>query len=250
MRILASHPEVAAHTEYPLEFRLFGHFAFPHDLVAARNVQSGRYRFPGDQDLLYGPISRSEKLALPQVKAIYAAIASDKKPKFFVEKFHQPLHVDQVKAITPNARFILLTRDPRDVFLSARSFNKKRGRPGFQERVGDTDEDVVLRYVDVFGRLVSSLGTANPVRVRYEDLAASPHETVTNLFRSLGLASTWQTVSTCIDRAAAMENGTHTTSESLSSSVYRWRREMAQELQGLFTRHLGFAFDRFGYPRA
>jgi hypothetical protein len=250
MRILASHPEIVAHTKYPLEFRLFGHSVFPEDDVSGVNISSHGYRFPDDQNLLYGPLSRGERIGLDQVKTIYAAIAGRKAPRFFAEKYRQLKRIDRVRAVSPNARFIVLTRDPRDVLLSARSFDRKRGHKGFQEKDGDTDDQVVLRYAELFKIVLLALDALKPLKLRYEDLVSAPQEPLAGMFAGLGLKSDRATVQSCVDNAMAMENGAHMTSPSPSASIERWRREMTPDLLELFNRHLGGALDVFGYPRA
>src|SRR5688572_17334867 len=143
MRLLSSHPAVIARQDYPLEFRPFAFALFPDDQVLRSSTAPA--------------ISHPEAFLVSDAFSMYRAMAErmGKSPRYFVEKFTADLDVRRVVEATPEARFLWLIRDPRDVLLSARAFDRKRGFRGFRERDGDTDETVVVKYAVRFSKLMA-----------------------------------------------------------------------------------------------
>ncbi len=250
MRILASHPKIIANEAYPLEFKAFVFSLYPEQAFRSQ-TESERYSFTGDEDCLREPLRRNGRLTRSDVENVYARLAanSGKTPSFFAEKFPSWLPIDPSQADVVDLRTIVLHRDPRDVLLSARAFDQKRGFRGFRERDGDSDEDVVVKYRDLYRAFLMDLERARePITIRYEDVLLAPVETVGRVFRELGVESDDATVTAALSRADALEDGRHRTTAGSSQSHGRWRTECPSALRELFARHFTDLFPRLGYP--
>jgi hypothetical protein len=80
----------------------------------------------------------------------------------FLEKTPRHIwHVDYIKRVVPDAKFILMTRDGRDVVAS------------LYERTGDIHK-AILRYKDDSLLTIRQLDNHSAILVRYEDLIANP----------------------------------------------------------------------------
>jgi hypothetical protein len=249
MRLFASHPQIIAHEDYPLEFRPALFSLYPNHPII-KNTASGHLRFDDDEVLLYGPLRKTGAITYDHVRKIYDSIATTygKKPAYFVEKSPIALDLNDIRSHFPSARFIVLLRDPRDVILSVRAFDRRRGFHGFTEQSGDTDEQVVLKYKEGY-ELLSKLATTNGIDVvRYEDIALSAERAMSAVFSSLCIESDPTVINACMIRAASMEDGRHRTTESLRASVERWRMEMPGHMKALFERHFASILSRLHYP--
>ena len=93
----------------------------------------------------------------------------------FLEKTPRHIwHVDYVKRVVPDAKFILMTRDGRDVVAS------------LYERTGDI-HGAILRYKDDSLLTIRQLDNHSAVLVRYEDLIANPRIELINIMNFLEL---------------------------------------------------------------
>lgn len=250
MRLLASHPEIVAYEEYPLEFRPALFSLYP-DYPVMAGMLAHEWHFECSQKLLYEPWQARGALPLENVAPIYAAIAraAHKQPRYFVEKCPVGLDFGLIEQRLPEFRCLLLVRDPRDIVLSTRAFNRKRGTFAFREAEGISIEDLIFALKRGYGHIMfkeSSIRNAH--LVRYEDVASDDGISLRRLFEWLGVAADDSTIRDCRSRAAAMENGEHQTSASLAASVERWRREMPAEWRELFARHFAAILRYFGYP--
>lgn len=149
-----------------------------------------------------------------------------------------------------DCRIIFVIRDPRDVFLSSKQFNQKRGN---FEYGWNKDADVrelihwqierVREDLKRFDELRSSGVDAR--LLRYEDMITQPDQFKTEI-------ETWLGVS--LDREAlhteAIEHGSrHLTSSSVGASTERWRAELPRNLARLYVKFAGDLLDRFAYGR-
>jgi hypothetical protein len=236
MRLLSGHPQIVARQDYPLEFRPFA-FAL----------------FPDDPELLASAapdIPQAEAFSVSDAFALYRAMAEKmgKSPRFFVEKLTGRLDPQRIVTATPDARFLWLVRDPRDVLLSARAFDRKRRFRGFREQNGDSDETVVLKYADGFRRLIDSAERTDARLVRYEQLIGSNgHAALADVFSWLELDTGETIVENAFRAAMNAEDGRHRTSSSPQQSIGRWRSEMSGHLIDLYARHFALIMPKLGY---
>jgi len=148
-----------------------------------------------------------------------------------------------IAGVTP-CRVIHLTRDPRDVFLSARAFNRRRGRTDFG--APDNHDDVgharalahaLLAYVE--NR--SDGPDPHAIAVRYEDFVHDPAAESERLGRALGLDFAGA-------GAGAETPADHRTTDSPEASVGRWKREsLTTAARLVLERHLATPMAAAGY---
>lgn len=237
MSLLTQHPRIISDTGYPFEFRLFAAAADPENKTLTDAVFA--YPLDGDRGKLLAP-AYGQGLTPAATQHILGnlAAAQGKTPLFAAEKVG-PRLLPIVQAAYPMARYVLLLRDPRDVVVSARAFDAKRGFRGFQERDGDSDEEVVLKYKPLIDTLAAFREKERPLTIRYDELMCSREETLLRLFGGLGL-----------EPCAGIEPPVfahHRTAVSESVSTKRWPTEMSASLQQLFRRHMEESLVTLGF---
>ena len=164
-------------------------------------------------------------------------------PLFYAEKV-MLADLEAAEAIE-GLRRIHLLRDPRDVLLSTRRFNEKRGTVRFGWRPGDSDLDFARRQAP---KIRARLEQLAPLRdedgpqdllLRYEDFMADPEATAARLSRFVGTPLSL--------RDQLPKVAKHATSETARSSVDRWRAELDPEVGRFYARELGDALEAVGY---
>jgi hypothetical protein len=202
--------------------------------------------FPDDE-----PIKNSKynQIELSDVIRYYEGLASAhaKNPIYFAEKFLASGDVGRALSNEPKAKFVCLVRDPRDVFLSARSFDERRGYRGFQERDGESPEAVILKYKQSYEKLIRNLDLSGAYLIRYEDLVADPIGELSALWEGLNLECSRELVEITLKCAMASElgNGRHRTSEL--GTVFRWQREMPEALRSVYRQEFECILKQFRY---
>jgi hypothetical protein len=237
MSLLTQHPRIVSDTAYPFEFRPFAASAMPENKSLTDAVFA--YPLDGDRGKLLAP-AYEQGLTPAATRRILGnlAAAQGKTPLFAAEKVGARL-LPVVQTAYPTARYVLLLRDPRDVIVSARAFDVKRGFRGFQERDGDSDEDVVLKYKPLIDALADFLKRDRPIPIRYDELMCWRDETLQRVFGGLGL-----------EPCAGIEPpplGHHRTAASDSASTKRWPTEMSSAMQQLFRRHMEESLVTLGF---
>lgn len=101
---------------------------------------------------------------------------------------HYLAKVLALQEIVPQARFVLLLRNPAAQITSALATRNTRT---YIRAVADATEYFLVHERDQVRNLTT---------VRYEDLTECPHETFAALCRSLGMASDTDVVANCIDQ--------------------------------------------------
>jgi hypothetical protein len=95
--------------------------------------------------------------------------------RIFLEKTPRHIwHVDYIKRVVPSAKFILMTRNGRDVVAS------------LYERTGDI-HGAILRYKDDSMLTIRQLDNDAALLVRYEDLIADSYLELNNIMDFIGL---------------------------------------------------------------
>lgn len=184
-----------------------------------------------------------------EIAAAYGKEAS----RYFVEKF-EPLHIPNlVWELYPHSKEIILIRDFRDVFCSARAFNRKRGFKAFGEEAAGGEEDWIVglgrRTQTLYDRACDP--AVDALLVRYEDLILEPVATVRRLLDYLGLESDDQRIDRMLTaaRTDTAELKGHRTTEGPKASVQRWRTDLDEKLLRLCDRHYAKLLSDLEYPR-
>lgn len=171
-------------------------------------------------------------------------------PRYIAQKMSISATGYFIENVYPGLRQIFLVRDFRDVWLSARSFNRRRGDLSF-ERNQFPDDISWMRGLAFSSHQVRMNHLAAGPRaqcVRYEDLMADPGATLQRLFERLGVAASADLVGSIVAGVAENNENTiaHRTSEPGGASG-RWRAEMTAEEKQVAGEVFGEDLAYFGY---
>ena len=257
-QLLDSHPDASCAGE-----GLFmKHLADPmHDLMAQRSKaladknaglfkHTGGYRLPTREDgefLIGTAIMLS---LLRQAAGSEARALGEKTPEnvFFFERLH---------ALFPDARFIAIARDPRDVLTSAWHF--------FHKAVPDEDEAAAkfafirsaLPSINEGARAMLGFAQAHPAQTRivtYEGMRANPAPILAELFRLIGVSDDAKIVADCVAQNdfAAQTKGRMAGQEQRDSFFRKgivgdWGSFLSPEMNALMLKELGWMYPIFGW---
>jgi len=231
MRLLATSTQVISDPVPPHERRLLAFAGGP-------GCSPSDFSPPADAD--EDDLSlRSYMQAWCHLSAIFAP-APGSHPRYYCEKGVDNLNMIAAAGIPIS--IIDVVRDPRDIFVSARAFARRAGRPvfGIDPALPDAVNltlflaDIAVR-ADTIGRTVDG---AVPLLIRYEAMVHDMPGVVRQLNAAFGLTLAPELVA---------EPGAHMTSRNVSDSVGRWKRELEPELAELMTHMLDQQLRRFKY---
>jgi len=208
------------------ELDLVGPIPFPIDnYIDRKEFQSSFF------DAIWGALSDQMRSAENNPNATFYA---EKSPNFLREKM---LQFTDVKSIQ-------LIRDPRDILLSTKSFNAKRGTLRFGWLEEDDDKSYAFRLIKRYRRVLKDVleDKKNELSlvVRYEDLIEKQAESIERM-------SDW--VGTRFTAPPSSPNylNRHTTSVNISKSVARWKTELDEDVVAMFKKEIPDLLDAFGY---
>jgi Sulfotransferase family len=281
MRLLGEHPELVMDMRYPFEVRpqrFWMHWlqvnaepanhtesSNPDDFHKQRwSVGANPYftaRLAKEDPALAQQLAGEHVVALAEfahraTETYYlSCMARFSRPdaRFSVEK-HSPDVVPQLLwDLYPEAREIILVRDPRDMLASILAFNKKRGFSGFGRDRVETDVEYVRQVAAGPVSLMRSWQARREHAhlVRYEDLVTMPQDQLREIFDYIGIDSSADMAERVLRQASAPDAALsfHMTSRDQSASIGRWKRDLPDEIQELAREAFGPALDEFGYSR-
>jgi hypothetical protein len=258
MRLLAHHPEVVVHPQYPHELGMAKYWAHllrvassPADHLTSSHPETftadaghtghnpyfGNFLngspelnrwLGGRQPALLGACAQQ---SLDEFYGEVATLAGITAPRFFAEK-SLPDHVPDVLGdLYPAGRELILVRDIRDVICSAIAFDAKRGTRSFGRESLVDDLGFVSQLHKDLERLTCSWRRRKDTAllVRYETLIAAPERTVREILDHLGLDCTHDMVEAVLAQASATtpELDGHRTTTDPAASIGRWRTDLA-----------------------
>jgi hypothetical protein len=262
-RIVDAHPDVAITKETHWIVRLLeGEHAASADApvtpeLLARLLSHRRFaRLELDPRSLERRVARDEPVSYTElVTAVYdlygerrgKRLVGDKTPRYV-------RHMPTLHGLWPQARFVQLIRDGRDVCLSVRNWDKDNR---FVTRISTFEEDpvsTIALWWEQLVRLGREAGAELPaelyLEVRYERLVADPAEECRKLCDFLGLPYD--------ERMLRFHEGRTRDDPGLDAkSAWRpitpglrsWRTEMAEGDVERFEAVAGDLLDELGYPR-
>ena len=170
--------------------------------------------------------------------------------RFIAEKFSiSPLR-RVVENLYPGRREIFLVRDFRDVYLSARQMNAKRGTTGFGQSKFDTDLERLrgLSWSVRQMRLAYIATEPRPLLIRYEDFVTDRGHCIDNILSYLGLREDLEfNEHLTLALSKDVNNSAHMTSKSVTDSIGRWKTEMTDEEKQISQEAFGEELAYFGY---
>jgi hypothetical protein len=165
--------------------------------------------------------------------------------EFFAEK--SPAWLPQMVLESFPSRTIYLIRDPRDVFVSANAFMRKKDYYSFMRRPEDTDLDharsVCASFVGYVTNYAADSERDDTLLLRYEDVVSNRKEALARLEAATGLV---------LDGSAGAEHfASHGTAGQLAQTAGRWSREgLPDGVGALFEECAGAELSRLGHPAA
>jgi hypothetical protein len=274
MQMLAGHPDIAVHPPFDEEPRVATYWvevlralARPQSWMRQiapvgplndewwlghRDPAPRRLRSQSLQAWLAGDaVEDLAAFAQARIEAAYAHIAADQaKPaaRYFAEKVRNDMVPDLLWELYPEAREVVLVRDPRDVLTSVLAATRKRGARPLPE---DPERWVREEFA---GRILAVLDSwrrrgDHTHLVRYEDLMTRPRETLAAVVAYCGLDAGGEAVAAMTEAAGRLVPGMeeHRTTPEPASSIGRWRRDLAPELVEACERTVEPALEAWGY---
>jgi len=278
MRLLAEHPSILVHREYPYELmagRYWMHqlrvLSAPFDRDASPHpdtLGSDLWRIGANPS--YGPMlggcrtlsswlgrAHVERLATfcqESIDTFYGLLAQEQSQPaatFFAEKYLPDQLPALVWELYPRAKEVFLVRDIRDAVCSMLAFNAKRGYQSFGRGQVPSDAAFVRRLACDMAILAQASRSreGRSHLVRYEDLVADPGRVIAGILEYAGLGHDVDTVHGMVERSSteSPELAAHRTSENPAASIGRWRRDLPRELVAECAEAFTPILDEFGY---
>lgn len=163
---------------------------------------------------------------------------------YYAEKA-TPQAIDNFNKVT-YCKNIFLIRDPRDIFISIREFNKKREHLGFGWKENQSETDFVRELCVGFKKYLQHFSEIEEddrrFKVKYEDLIKNPIQETERLSDWLGCELNYNYV---LDNKLNISQ--HITTKNGNSSSYRWEKELSEELKSVFIENIGDELKLVGY---
>ena len=250
-RMLASHPEAWPLLETYMFSRQVGLGALLRSMPAAE-PQSDPLDLPPPG---LGRIFAREELVaeLREIAGRWLRRASDENSSYVIEK--SPWHLselDLIAEVLPNARFVNVVRDGRDVCVSLVAARRSWSRFG-DSRVSSIVREAARLWSSgiASGELARAVLAERILELRYEDARADPREACRRLFEHCGMPHD----ELLIDRTAAeteITRGAVPRGEDQALRAGRigdWRRRFGMRDAWSFERLAGEALRETGYER-
>jgi hypothetical protein len=161
------------------------------------------------------------------------------------------LHLPLIKRLIPDALVIHIIRDGRDVATSLEKVRYVHPFP-WEERQNLIGSGVYWEWIVQRGRAYGKQLGGDYLEVRFEDLIASPQETLSQVGHFIDQQLDYERIRQVAYGSVAQPNSSFKT-ESLGSSfnpVGRWRKAFSPEQLARFERMMGATLRELGYSPA
>jgi Sulfotransferase family len=159
------------------------------------------------------------------------------------------LYIPEIKADIPEALFVHIVRDGRDIALSLRKMGEFRPVPWRRRPASLPATALYWRWMVETGRKYGRLFPNDYIEVRYEELVNAPQQILQELGRFLGSSLDYAQIQT--NKLGRMKESNSSFADSRtaadSSPVNRWKKLLSEEeVAGLETL-IGDCLEQFGY---
>jgi hypothetical protein len=159
------------------------------------------------------------------------------------DKLPEAETANALRTLFPHTKFLVLARDPRDVFCSVRGFGRKPEVQAVNPFLGEqTLEEHAEYWRNVYQGFVEYF--EHRLELRYEELVRDPRGVMARVLDFLGLEPS------AAHAAAMAQNDSfrgHGTATSPEASIGRWREELSADEAQHIERVCGGLMRRFGY---
>ena len=233
MRILSMHPDIVVAGAYPFETK-YAQTAVRSALGELKALLSEGVACISSK-AQYGRLNAETKghifrAAVSAIDLFYECIAQAQKKgdvKYFAEKCLPSFLPDIARDLYGSkAKEIILVRDPRDIFCSAKSFNRRRGYLSFGAENLHSDADLFRHFRYGFLNLAQShKRREHALIIRYEDLILDQRTTTSKILRFLNVPDDDDIAKAITIRISNLESEfvDHMTSPTPQDSIGRWR---------------------------
>ena len=261
MQLLCSNKNVICERSYPFEHRYLTYLSKLSDLFKQDRLNDWNDSNLLLSDGVLGPLpydvsifdkrTMSERLFRSNLNVFLNNLfLSNKqnvdlsKPLYYPEKIPHDV-AKRIQVLKPS-KSIYLIRDPRDIFVSVKSFNKKRGKLGFGWKKDQTDIEYAEWLSYKFKQFLidfNNISNSDTVfKVRYEDIISEPYVVTEKLSKWLDVELNYDAV---LRNSKAML--VHKTSDNNNSSINRWETFMECSTVRVFEDILGSELIKAGY---
>jgi hypothetical protein len=245
---LNSHPSVAiTHESNIAHYISLTHSLSYQPLFTVREI--GGFRLHGLIPEQYaknfaGPLLDGMMAAWRQ---LYRTEFAHKQFTVWGDKFQFPEVVPDLIRVFPNARFVYIVRDGRDVARSTVLHRERYDTEHQSDGSPMTFTEICQYWTNINQNLINMLsGASNVLRIRYEDLILEQQQTITEVLQFLGL-SIDQNIFQDLKTKAEERFRSHGTSKSPEASIGRWRKELSEDEKRIAQTEQGALLTEFGY---
>lgn len=267
-RMLHQHAGVLGHDEYPYEARIGIRLA--EEWFAASQP---RYYEPDyardaksmDQNLVaafsafeqrdevsrtgVGRFLEAKRLHYrDQIVDFYRLVDPESAGRVIVEKLGMLWDLDLVAGLFPRTKPIFIVRDPRDMLVSMRALNERRGYYDFHEIAGKRFE-ALLPIMSVNLHHLAwhfERWPGEKLLLRYEDVVRDLRSALLSVLQFLDLDHDEASLAACLHEGN--DRSSHVTSGSTDDSMERWRTFLTPSQTKLANWFFEPFIRRFGYP--
>jgi hypothetical protein len=211
---------------------------------------TGGYPLPDDEDVDF-LITSAILMALRRQSGEKSCRAIGEKTPENVFFFHR------LKAMFPDAKFLAIARDPRDVLTSAWHFFHKAVPAEAEVAEKTAFIRSALPSLDTGARAMLDFAEHHPSDYRlvtYEGFCRTPTAILASLFRFIGVTDSDEIVAECLERTSfSALTGGRARGEARNGSFLRkgiagdWQSTLTPAMNELVLKELGWMFPHFGW---
>lgn len=157
------------------------------------------------------------------------------------------LYVKQIKAEIPNALFIHIVRDGRDVALSLQKMGGFRPFPWNRRQLGLTATAVYWRWMVKHGRSEGNRISPDYLEIRYEELVSDPTPVIGKISQFLHQDLNYEHIRQTALGRMSEPNSSFADSATGSGTIDRWKQKLTGEQIAGVESVVGDTLTEFGY---